>query len=568
MKVSRFANKAFFVTALLVLVWLAVSFLYYPIIAVLIEAFGAEGASVRETIDRLIGSTNVRESIANTLFMACLTVVTVNIVGLFQVAILEFFSVRGSGLLKVAFATPIVFTSVTAISGYSFVYGEFGIFTKFLTLINPELNAKWFRDWPAVLIAHTFLMTYYHFLFVRAAIRRVDFATVEAARSLGASPGYALIKVVFPVIAPTIFAVSLLVFLQALVSFAAPAILGGREFRMLSQMILSLQSLGRTDMASLLALVLGTAALFVFLGMRWIEARGAFTGGSKTPVPMQKIRIRNPITNIAVHGVAYVLLVIYLVPVVLTIIFSFAPSKSLATELFPTAFTLKNYVSVLSTERTLDPIVNSITMGVITVTAMLCICIFATHLIARNKNIWTSILEFSLFIPWVLPGALVAVSLIAAYDLPHPLLFGQVLLGTYAILPIAYGIIIIPVMIRLLSAATVNLDPSLEDAGRSLGASGFYIFRRITLPILAPVIVLIGAMKFTDILNEYTASAFLFNANNTPLGVAMVANLSNNTDPENNAKALVFATIVMSLSFCIVMIAERLSLGRTEEAAT
>ncbi|MEM9590097.1 MAG: iron ABC transporter permease [Pseudomonadota bacterium] len=568
MTVSRVVNKTLFYVSLAFLAWLVITFLYYPITAVLFEAFGASGTPLSETVDRLLGSENVRESVFNTIFMACLTVVTVNVIGLFQVAILEFFSVRGSGFLKVAFATPIVFTSVTAITGYVFVYGEFGTLTKFLTLFAPEMETKWFAGWPAVLIAHSFLMTYYHFLFVRAAIRRVDFATVEAARSLGASPTYALIKVVFPVMAPTVLAVSLLVFLQALVSFAAPAILGGREFRMLSQMILSLQSIGRSDMAALLALVLGFAALLVFLGMRWIESRGAYTGGSKTPVPMQKIRIRNPVTNGIVHVLAYALFVIYLVPVLSTVIFSFAPSASIATELFPTTFTLDNYIAVLTTERTFNPIANSVTMGLITVISVLCICVFSTHLIARNRNFVSNTLEFSLFIPWVLPGALVAVSLISAFDLPSPLLFGNVLLGTYAILPIAYAIIIIPVTVRLLTAAMANLDPSLEDAGKSLGASGLYIFYRITLPILAPVLVLIGAMKFTDILNEYTASAFLYNVNNMPLGVAMVDNFRSSTDPEADGKALVFSTIVMTLSFCVVMVAERLSLGRTEEAPT
>jgi len=560
------ARRALFLAGFAVLAWTVVAFLYTPLAMVLREAFFSDGRATTATIERLAGARNVREALWNTFWMAGATLVTVNLVGLFQIVVLEFLRVRGAAFLKVAFATPLVFGSVTAITGYNFVYGDHGAVTELLTWIVPGIDRGWFRGWPAVLIAHTFLMTHYHFLFLRAAVRRVDFATVEAARSLGANPLTALLRVVLPVIRPTVFAVSLLVLLSALTSLAAPAILGGRDFRMINQMIMGLNAIRRADMAALLALLLGVVSLMIFLMLRWIEARGAYSGGAKTPVPMQKVPIANPFANFAIHAVAWLLFAIYATPVVFTILFSFAPSASIAMDVFPRALTLANYISVLGEGATLKPLVNSLVMSGMAVAAVLALSLFASHLIARTRNVATGVLEFSLFIPWVLPSSLVAIGLIIAFDAPNPLIFGNVLLGSYAILPIAYGILVIPMMVRLIGAAMVGLDPRLRDAARALGAGPLTRFVRITLPLLAPVLVLVAALAFNDLVNEYTVSAFLFNPNNRPLGVA-IAGFAASTDPEQTARGLVYATLVMSFSFAIIMLADRLGLGRAPVSA-
>lgn len=552
--------------AIMLLAWAIVAFLYAPLGSVFGTAFGNGGSTSLETIQRLAEARNVRAALWNTFWMSGATVITVNLVGLFQIAVLEFFRIPGAAVLRIAYATPLVFGSVTAITGYNFVYGDTGVVTELLSRAFPGLDRSWFHGWPAVLIAHSFLMTQYHFLFLRAAIRRVDFSTVEAARSLGASPVRALMSVVLPVIRPTIFAVSLLVLLAALTSLAAPAILGGREFRMLNQMILGLNSIRRQDMAAMLALLLGILSLAVFLCLRWVERRQTFVGGAKTPVPMLKIKLRSPIGRVAVTATSWLLGLVYATPVVFTVLFSFAPSQSIVQDVFPSDLTLTNYVAVLSERQTLDPIVNSLAMSLTAIGVVLCLAVFAGHLIARSRSVLTSLVEFSLFIPWVLPSSLVAIGLILAFDASNPLVGGEVLLGSYSILPIAYGILVVPMMVRLISATMIGMDPSLGHAAQSLGAGPLQRFLRVTLPLLAPVLILVSALAFNDLINEYTVSAFLYNPNNRPLGVAMAGFAATN-DPEALAKGLVYATLVMSVSFVIILIADRLGLGRAPLSA-
>ncbi len=555
------AGQAARFLALLAIAWFVIAFLYYPVIYVLVEAFFPDGRFSAGAIERLAGSARVTRSLWNTVLVAALTLVTVNIVGLFQVAVLEFFRVRLAPLLLVAFSTPLVFSSVAAVSGYNFVYSAHGFVTKLLLAIFPGMDPNWFTGITAIVFVHSFTMTGYHILFVRAAIRRIDFSTVEAAQSLGVSPARAFVKIVLPMLTPVLLATSLLVLLGSLSSFAAPSMLGGRDFYMISSMIQSLVALGRPDMAALLALLLGAVSLAIFLWMKRVESRGGTISTAKTQSPLRKTAIRNRLLNLLVHAVAYLLFVIYVAPILTTIAFSFAPTESIVRDAFPTHFTLDNYITVFSDPRAFGPLGNSLMLASLAVAAALAISLFAAIRIRSSKGIVSDVMEFSLFIPWVLPGMMLAVGLIAAYNTPSMVTFGKALVGTYWLLPIAYVIVVIPLMVRMLGAALAGIDPNIDDAGRSLGASGFYRFTRLTAPLLAPVIALVAAMSFNDLLSEYTLSVFLYNINNTPLGVAL-QNAARADGPDQIAISMVYVVLLLTFSLAVILAADRLGSDR------
>ncbi|WP_417584246.1 ABC transporter permease [Pelagibacterium sp.] len=555
------ANKIFSGLGLLVIAWLVVAFLYYPITYVLIEAFFTDGQLSSSAAERLAGSSRVTRSLWNTAIVAIVTVITVNIVGIFQVAVLEFFKVRFAPLLLVAFSTPLVFSSVAAVSGYNFVYSAHGFVTKLLLGVFPDMNPYWFTGGMAVVFVHTFTMTGYHILFVRAALRKIDFSTVEAAQSLGVSPARAFIKIVLPMLAPVLLATSLLVLLGALNSFAAPSMLGGRDFYMISSMIQALVALGRTDMAALLALLLAAISLTIFLWMKRVESRGGTVSIAKTQSPLRKTAIANPLINFLVHAFAYALLVIYLAPILITIAFSFAPSESIVRDALPSGFTLDHYIAVFSNAQAFGPLGNSLVLATLAVAVALAVSLFAAMRIRSSKGLVSDGLEFSLFIPWVLPGMLLAVGLISAYNAPSPFAFGQTLVGSYWLLPIAYIFVVIPLMVRMLGAALAGIDPNINDAGRSLGASPFYRFRRLTAPLLAPVIALVAAMSFNDLLSEYTLSVFLYNINNIPLGVAL-QNAARADGADQIAISMVYVVLLLTFSLIVILAADRLSADR------
>lgn len=542
--------------------WALVSFLFVPLGSALMTAFVRDGGiALGEITSELAASRRVRMAIWNTAWMTAATTVTVTIVGVFQVMALEYFHLRARALLKLAFAIPLVFGSIVAASGYNFTYGPSGVVTVALQHWFPRLPSDWFHGWHGVLFIHTFLMTSFFFLFLRAAMRRVDFSTIEAARSLGASEFTILRRVVLPVILPTLLAVILLTIYGAIGSFAAPQILGGQDFQMLSQMILTLNSLRRQDMAALLALIMGVLVMGLILLSQHCEAKGSYVGGSKTPMPIQLRRVRNPVANAMLHGVASLMALLYFVPVGLVVLFSFAPSSSIGVETLPSSLTLKNYIRVFSEGRAFGPAWNSAQMGSMAVMAGLTITLFTVPVMLKTRGWLGRFLDLSFFLPWVVPSILLAVGLIAAFDRPNPLVFGGVMLGSFWILPVAYTIIVLPLMVRFLRAAFTGIDPCLEEAARSMGAGALYRFRRVILPIVLPTAILVAGMTFNDLMTEYPLSAFLYNVNNRPLPIAIVEGAMS-PDPEEKAVNLVYSVLIIGFSLAVILFAERIGLGR------
>ena len=117
-------------------------------------------------------------------------------------------------------------------------------------------------------------------------------------------------------------------------------------------------------------------------------------------------------------------------------------------------------------------------------------------------------------IPWALPGTVVAMNLIAAFNDPWLPLYNTVL-----ILPVAYFVRNIPLLTRMATAAISQFDASLMEAGRTLGASRMYCLRHIVLPLLAPALVAATALVFATCLGEFVASILLYSPANLPIAI-------------------------------------------------
>lgn len=565
MSAARRLERAGLLLGLCGVVWFLLTFLIFPLIAGLSVAFpGADSKGLFILAEELSAARRVREAVANTAWMTLATVFTVTVVGVLQVMFLDYFAIRGRSLLKIGFAVPLVFGSVVAAAGYRFVFGQTGSVTAVLTWLFPDLGSDWFEGFWAVLYAHTFLMTGLHYLFLRAALRRVDYSTVEAARSLGAKEHTILLRVVLPAVMPTLIAVTLLLTDTAMASFAVPEILGGRDFHMLSQMILKLNSLRRQDLAVILAMMFGVIVMSLIIASQIVEQRGRFTGGAKVPVPIQLKTIRNPVWNGIAHGIAYLFLAANVLPVLTVVLFSFAPAASIGVEIIPSSLSLQNYLKVFTDADVLQPLLNSLQMSGLAVFFGLAITLFSVPVMLKYDNWAARTLDLSFFLPWFLPGVLLAVGMILAFDTPNALVGGAILLGNWWIVPAAYTVIIMPLMVRFLRAAFVGIDPHYGEAAQSLGASALYRFRRISLPLILPTVVLLAGLKFNDLMTEYPVSAFLFNVNNRPLSLAIVDG-ARSADPEQRAVNLVYVTLIMAASMVIIVLAERLSMGRGPE---
>ena len=535
-------------------VWFILSCLVIPNINTIFTVFFENGEFTLEPLQKLLSSEKAMKSLRNSCILAPALSVTVGFVGISLVLITEYFDIRGARMLRIGYMTTLIYGGIILVSGYKFIYGNNGFLTNIFAKVIPNFPTDWFQGFWAVLFVMTFACTSNHMIFLRNAMRAVDFQTVEAAQNMGASQIRILLRVVLPVLTPSLLAVTILTFITGLSATFAPLLIGGNDFQTITPMILTFsKTVNSRPLAALLALFLGIATILLLTVMMKIEKRGHYMSISKVKTTIRKQKIRNPIINVLVHIYAYILFLIYVLPVVLIVLFSFTDAKTIATrKLSLSAFTLDNYKTILTEASAYRPFIVSVIYSLLSAVAVAILVLMACRIIQKNKNKASAALEYGLLIPWLLPTTLIAIGLITTYNTPRFWMFNKILTGTSVIMFIGYVIIKIPFTLRMTKAAFFSLDDSLEDAARSLGAKGFYTFRRVILPIVLPTVLAIFALNFNGLLGDYDMSVFMYHPLNQPLGVYIKSLTDAQTNADNSALSFVYAVLMMIISGTVV----------------
>lgn len=535
-------------------VWFILSCLVIPNINTIFTVFFENGEFTLEPLQKLLSSEKAMKSLRNSCILAPTLSVTVGFVGISLVLITEYFDIRGARMLRIGYMTTLIYGGIILVSGYKFIYGNNGFLTNIFAKVIPNFPTDWFQGFWAVLFVMTFACTSNHMIFLRNAMRAVDFQTVEAAQNMGASQIRILLRVVLPVLTPSLLAVTILTFITGLSATSAPLLIGGNDFQTITPMILTFsKTVNSRPLAALLALFLGIATILLLTAMMKIEKRGHYMSISKVKTTIRKQKIRNPIINVLVHIYAYILFLIYVLPVVLIVLFSFTDAKTIATrKLSLSAFTLDNYKTILTEASAYRPFIVSVIYSLLSAVAVAILVLMACRIIQKNKNKASAALEYGLLIPWLLPTTLIAIGLITTYNTPRFWMFNKILTGTSVIMFIGYVIIKIPFTLRMTKAAFFSLDDSLEDAARSLGAKGFYTFRRVILPIVLPTVLAIFALNFNGLLGDYDMSVFMYHPLNQPLGVYIKSLTDAQTNADNSALSFVYAVLMMIISGTVV----------------
>lgn len=535
--------------------WFILAFLVIPNINTVISVFYQDGHFTLESFQKLISSEKAMNSLKNSLILAPSLSITVGFVGISLVLITEYFDIKGSKVLRLGYMTTLIYGGIILVSGYKFIYGKAGILTTLIASVFHNFPVNWFEGYWAVLFVMTFSCTSNHMIFLRNAMRSVDFQTVEAAQNMGASQMRILFKVVLPVLTPSLMAVTILTFITGLSATSAPMLVGGRNFQTITPMILTFaNSMSSRPLAALLALFLGAATIILLTIMIQIEKRGHYMSISKVKTTIRKQKIHNPIVNVLVHIYAYVLFLIYVIPVVLVVLFSFTDAATIASKkLTLSSFTLQNYISIFQKATSYKPFVVSIGYSAIAALAAAIIVLMACRIIHKSKgNHLGSTLEYGLLIPWLLPTTLMALGLITTYNTERVWMFNKVLTGTSFIMLIGYIIIKLPFTLRMTKAAFFALDDSLEDAARNLGAKPMYTFLRVQLPIIMPTVLAVFALNFNGLLGDYDMSVFLYHPLNQPLGVYIKSLTNAETNADNAALTFVYAVLMMMIASTVM----------------
>ncbi len=473
----------------------------------------------------------------NSLKLAVCLVVTVNVVGISIVLLTEYFDIKGAKILRLGYMTTLIYSGVALVTGYQFLYDSNGIVTKWLVEMFPQINKQWFSGFSAVLFTMTFACTSNHALFLRNAIRNIDYNTVEAARNMGAKPFKVLLKVVMPTLLPTLFSLTVMTFITGLCAMSAPTLLG---FNSINPEIVRLAGSSVADesfpqaRAALLSIILAMFTMILLTVLNHYERKGHYLSVSKTKAKLQKQKIQNPAANVLAHIYAYVLFIIYMTPVVMIIVFSFQNWAAVRNKVLnPSQWTLINYFGsenyqytrsngktatrfnaisgVFSNEKTVGGIRLSFIMAALAAALACVIVVIAVNYIFKHRNKKrAALVEGCLLFPWLLPTILICYSFRIFFNGEVWYVFNQNLYyqeNVRILIILAYTVVKLPFALRMVKAAFYAIDEELVDAARNLGASGLVTFLKVKLPIVLPSVLAVFALNFNALFTEYDMGA-------------------------------------------------------------
>ena len=384
----------------------------------------------------------------------------------------------------------------------------------------------------------------YVFLIVQGALAAADPAIEEAAAMTGASAGRVLRTITFPMIAPAVGAGMLLVFIKALGDFGVPSILGG-EYQVLPTLIyyqihgfFNLNTGSAIAIVNLALTVLGLAVLSAISRRQVATLSGTARATRLTNLPARS----------AANAFIWVVLVLALLPQAVVLLYSFA--ERWGDTLLPSVYGLGNYRSVLG--EALTTTWNTVLLAGAATAACLVFGTITAYATVRGKAVARWALDLTIMLPFVLPGLVVGVAYLSAFNDPP-----FVLTGTAAILVFAYFTRRVAFIFRSAASAIGQVDSKLEEVSAVCGASWAETMRRVMVPLIGPALIAGGVLVFATLVGEISATVLLYSANWKTISIAIYELVNSN----DLAKASALGSLCNAFTLIVVLVASGL-LGR------
>lgn len=558
---SRITQSPYFVYLLISPLFLILfAYVIFPFYSTFLQSFAGENRFANYAKFFSLNSPANLEALWNSFYISIFSVICCAVVGITMAFLLERYEFPGRRLLSVLVLVPMALPPLVGVLSFTFLYGESGIFPRFfqqlfsLDEVPFALKGIW-----GVVVVHTFTMYTYFYLTASAAIKGLDPSLEEAATSLGASRIYVWRKVILPMLTPSIIASSLLVFMVSMASYTAPLMFGVE--RTMTMQIYLARTNGNLDMAATQSTILSIVSILFLFIMRWYQNRRNYQNLSKGISVHRSEVTSKPLKYISIF-LSFLGTLILILPILVLVLISFSKDGAWTVQILPTEYTLDHYKALFTDERTWRPIWNSIQMGAVATVGNILFGVAAAYAMIRLSFKGKALLDVLIMIPWALPGTVVAVNLIAAFSTENVFAFNQVLIGTFWILPLAYFVRHLPLVFRSTSASLMQLDQSIEEAARSLGASWWYTFKKIVLPLILSGIIAGTLLALVQSIGEFVASILLYSTSTIPLSVAIFQKLY----AFKFGTACAYGVLQIVLILVVLLISEKLSKGSAGSA--
>ena len=481
--------------AVVAALWIALGiFVLYPAFRLLWLAFWVEGKFSLANFAPVITNWYDRMALWNSLLLGGAVAVSGTLLGfsfayaVTRLSLPTWFSMALSAVSMLPLISP-PFTSSIALT---LSLGPNGILIKIFGLQDFNFYGFW-----GTFLSETLTFYPVAFMTLTTILSRIDSNLEDAAYSMGASPLRVFRTVTLPLAAPGLANAFLLVFACSLADFATPLVLAGHSFPVLpTQAYLQITGMYDLKGGAALSFMLLVPALIVYgLQYHWLSKKSFVTVSGKAG-GRSSVKGPGPIPTALL--LAFLTFVVVFILYIYALIFIGSVVRVWGIN---NTLTFENYKYVFNFGR--KAIYDTLIIACVGTPIGGLLSVLVGYATERLKVKGHKTLETVSLLNFALPGTVVGIAYVVAFN-SKPL----ILTGTVTILIASYVFRYDSAGIRNVIAALQQIDPSIEEASASLGASSARTFRKVTLPLVLPAVL--AGMRYLFIHSMTAISATIF----------------------------------------------------------
>ena len=486
----------------------------------------------------------------NTLFMAIIVGALTTILGLVFALLVTRTNLRFRRIIRAMSVLPIITPPFVIGLAIILLFGLSGIVTTFFADLFGVAPTRWIYGLPGIVLAQTLSYTPIAFLVLIGVVESISPSLEEAGQTLRAKPLQVFETISLPLMRPGIANAFLLGFIESMVDFGNPLVLGG-NYDVLSTEIFFAIVGAQYDQgrAAVLAIVLLSFTLMAFYIQRfWLGKKSytTITGKGDAGLPMRLPKLLSfPIIVIGLSWGAFTV-IIYSIIVFGSFVEMWGLNYNLTFKHYITAFSFSfSEGSIQWTGSAWNSFWTTLTIAFIAAPLTAAMGLIIAYLLARHDFVAKNLFEFGTMLSFAIPGTVIGVSYILAFNVP-PI----EITGTGIILVVSFIFRNMPVGLRSGVAAMSQLDKSLDESSLTLGANTFQTFTRVILPLLRPAMLAALVFSFVRSMTAISAVIFLVSAEHDMATSYIIGRVENN----DYGLAIAYSTTLIVLMLAVIVL--------------
>lgn len=524
------------VSILLMLIFLI--FLVWPIANLLKEAVIKNGQFSLDAFETFFGKTYYYGSIFNSVKIGMSVMVVSLLLGIPFAYFYSFYRLRGRQVLFVLCLLGTMSAPFLGAYAWILLMGNSGLVTTMLKSIG--IKGLTIYGFGGIVFVQSLKLFPLVVIYMNGAFRDIDNSLLEAAESMNCTGMKRFFQVIMSLTMPTILAAALLVFMRSFADFGTPVLIG-RGYSTFPVLIYN-QYLGENGadyhFAAAISVIAVIVTAVIFIIQKLATNHFKFTINALHPVEPKEV---HGIKSFLMHVFCYLTVGVALLPQLYIINMSF---RNYNNSVLQPGYSLVNYKKAVE-KMLFRSIGNTLIVSFVTLAIIVVIAVLIAYLVVRRSNAFNNAIDVISMLPYIMPGAVIGISLIITFSRkPFSLT------GTLLIMIIALTIRRMPFTSRSATAAMMKIPISIEEAAISLGASKAKSFVRITVPMMASGIISGAILSWVSIITEMSSGVILYNNRTITLTISTYSAITSGI----YGVAAVFATITTLFTIiCLVL---------------